>query len=395
MNILLVGEFSRLHNSLKEGLEKSGHNVTLIGSGDGFKGFNVDIDVSSKIKKSKILSLINSMFIRFFNLDFIKLENAFYYNQKINQLKGFDVIQLINEDALFTYPKFQIKFLDKLFSQNIDAFLLCCGNDYISVKYALDGKLKHSSMTSYLEDQSQKKRFIYALKYITPTYKKLHHFIYKNTKGVIASDMDYHIPLKNHPHYLGLIPNPINVDKIEYIPLKTNDKINIFHGINSHSSIKKGNKFFTEALFIIKKKYENKVNIIETTNLPYKEYINIYNNAHILLDQIYAYDQGYNALEAMAKGKVVFTGAEQEWLDHYNLEEDTVAINALPDVNYLVNKLEWLIENPDQINKISKNARQFIETHHDYKEVAKQYLATWQNNQSSSCFSGIIPNKEE
>ena len=38
-------------------------------------------------------------------------------------------------------------------------------------------------------------------------------------------------------------------------PQIKNDKINIFHGINSHSSIKKGNKFFTEALFIIKKKY--------------------------------------------------------------------------------------------------------------------------------------------
>jgi hypothetical protein len=30
-------------------------------------------------------------------------------------------------------------------------------------------------------------------------------------------------------------------------------------------------------------------------------YINSYNKAHILLDQVYAYDQGYNALEAMAK----------------------------------------------------------------------------------------------
>ena len=29
-----------------------------------------------------------------------------------------------------------------------------------------------------------------------------------------------------------------------------------------------------------------------------------------------------NALEAMAKGKVVFTGAEQEWLNHYDLKED-------------------------------------------------------------------------
>ena len=38
-----------------------------------------------------------------------------------------------------------------------------------------------------------------------------------------------------------------------------------------------------------------------------------FDTAHILLDQVYAYDQGYNALEAMAKGKVVFTGAEKEW----------------------------------------------------------------------------------
>jgi hypothetical protein len=37
----------------------------------------------------------------------------------------------------------------------------------------------------------------------------------------------------------------------------------------------------------------------------YTTYINSYNKAHILLDQTYAYDQGYNALEAMAKGKVV------------------------------------------------------------------------------------------
>jgi len=36
---------------------------------------------------------------------------------------------------------------------------------------------------------------------------------------------------------------------------------------------------------------------------------------------VYAYDQGFNALEAMAKGKVVFTGAEKEWLELYNLEE--------------------------------------------------------------------------
>ena len=78
--------------------------------------------------------------------------------------------------------------------------------------------------------------------------------------------------------------------------------------------------------------------------------IKSYNECHIFLDQLYAYDQGYNALEAMAKGKVVFTGAEKEWLEYYDLEENSVVINALPDVNYLVEKLSVLIENPEEIN---------------------------------------------
>ena len=31
MKVLLVGEYSRLHNSLKEGLQKLGHEVFIVG----------------------------------------------------------------------------------------------------------------------------------------------------------------------------------------------------------------------------------------------------------------------------------------------------------------------------------------------------------------------------
>lgn len=380
MKILLIGEYSRLHNSLKEGLQILGHEVTLISYGDGMKQYPSDILLRSIISNNKILKKINNLSIRVLKKDFIKKE---YNNQlkKIQkQLTSYDIVQLINEDALSLTPKDSINFLNFILNKNKKMFLLVCGEDFTTISFFLKEKNSLSVLTPLIENPTLKHRYSFSLKYVSKPYKNLHNYIYQHINGVICSDIDYSRVFKNNNSFLGLIPNPINIDKIKYIPLKANDKINIFHGINSHSSIKKGNKFFTEALTIIKNKYEDKVNIIETTNLPYKEYINIYNNAHILLDQIYAYDQGYNALEAMAKGKVVFTGAEQEWLDHYNLEEDTVAINALPDVNYLVKKLEWLIENPEQINKISKNARQFIETHHDYKEVAKQYLATWQNN---------------
>jgi glycosyltransferase involved in cell wall biosynthesis len=141
--------------------------------------------------------------------------------------------------------------------------------------------------------------------------------------------------------------------------------------------IKKGNRYFEEALNIIKERHKSKVEIIVAENLPYKDYIKAFDDCHILLDQVYAYDQGYNALEAMAKGKVVFTGAEKDWLDYYNLKENSVAINALPDTNDIVSKLEWLINNPDEILKISNNARLFIEKEHHYIRISEQYLKTW------------------
>lgn len=98
-----------------------------------------------------------------------------------------------------------------------------------------------------------------------------------------------------------------------------------------------------------------------------------------MLDQVYAYDQGYNALEAMAKGKVVFTGAEYEFYAHYNLTEK-IAVNALPDVDYLVHELSNLIENPTEIKSIGKKARQFIEKEHNYINITEKYLAVWTSN---------------
>ena len=128
----------------------------------------------------------------------------------------------------------------------------------------------------------------------------------------------------------------------------------------------------------IEEKYKNKIKIVKTIDIPYSEHLNNVKKCDILLDQVYAYDQGYNALEAMALGKVVLTGAETEWMEFYNLEEDTVAINALPDVSKIVEKLSWLIKNPIQLKNISKNARKFIEKHHDYENIAKKYLTTWE-----------------
>ncbi len=378
MKILLVGEYSRLHNSLKEGLEAIGHQVTVIASGDYFKNYPADIKLHRSFDKGlgrKIKIAVYKLFKKDIT-SILLIKQAFKYK---NLLKNHDVVQLINERALGAQPKDEQKLIRFLKEHNSKLFLLCCGTDYLSVKYAYDKNFRYSILTPFFKGKVTPKEYNNVLSYIKPTYLNHHQFVYKNIQGVIASDMDYHLPMKDHPKYLGLIPNPINTDKISYIKNPINDKIIIFHGINKANFYKKGNDFFEEALKVIKNKYPNKTEIIISENVPYNEYINSYNKAHILLDQIYAYDQGYNALEAMAKGKVVFTGAETEFLDYYKLQEDEVCINALSNVDYLVEKLSWLIENPEKIIEIGFNARKFIENYHDYRKIAQLYVEKYRS----------------
>ena len=380
MKILLIGEYSRLHNSLKEGLQKNGHKVTLLGSGDGFKNYPVDIKIDSIFFNLKLFKLFAKLIDRLFKISLNQVEIYYKANKVISDIKGYDVVQLINENAFRTLPSLEILLIKRLINNNKKLFLLSCGVDQKSVEYSLNKKFKYSILTPYFEDPSLKKSFKHILKYSAREYIKLHDFILANANGVISSDIDYHIPYIKEDKYLGLIPNPINLDKIKYKKIKSIDKIKILHGVNSKNYIKKGNVFFDKALKAIEIKYNNKVEIITTIDLDYNEYIKSVENCHILLDQVYAYDQGYNALEAMSIGKVVFTGAEKEWLKLYNIKENSVAINALPDYTKIIESLEWLINNPSKIMEISANAREFIEKNHNYISIAEQYEKQWSKN---------------
>ncbi|QBZ97823.1 glycosyltransferase [Flavobacterium sangjuense] len=375
MKILLIGEYSRLHNSLKEGLQKLGNEVIILGFKDGFKDFPVDFPLEKKWdsgfrKKIKLGLLVLTGF------DISSYLTYRQFRKNSNHFQDFDVVQLINENSFFCDYRHEKKILKYLFKHNQKVFLLSAGDDYMYVDYNFEHTDNPSIVQPYLAGKIANKEFSNVLKFRTKPFEKLHQYIYENIQGVIATDLDYHIPLQNHPKYLGLIPSPMNVDKFPKKELVINERIIIFHGINRESYFKKGNDFFEKALEIIKKKYDDKIDVFVTENVPYNDYISRYNQAHILLDQLYGHDQGSNGLEAMAKGKVVFTNASNIFEKHYNLTQK-VAINGLPDVDYLVNELSFLIENPTEIIAIGNRARTFIEKEHDYLKIAQKYLDTW------------------
>ena len=349
-----------------------------MGCGDKFKQFPVDYSIYARIcNDNKIANLLYRGIRKVIGLDFEKIEKAIRFYLLIPKLKGYHHVQLINSDALETYPILSRFLYKKLFKNIQSRSLLICGDETPIVDYLIKKEFKYSVLTPYFEDNSIEKEFQFPLKYRKNSYRKTFDWLKENCQNLITSDLDYEIPMRKMGFQTTFIPNPINTDTIAFQKTENTGEIVIFLGINRLSYTKKGIIYFEKALEIIQEKHADKIEIIVTENLPYKEYISKYNKAHILLDQVFAYDQGYNALEAMAKGKVVFTGAETEFLNQYQLQKDEVCINALPDENEIAAKLSYLIEHPEKMIKISKNARNFIEKEHNYIVIAKKYLACW------------------
>lgn len=381
MRILLVGEFSRLHNSLKEGLEALGHDVTLISSGDGFKNLPSDFSTRSRLSQSKYFNPFRKLIYRIAKLNIAEIETGIRFERAYHRFPAYDVIQFINERPIQTTKHKEFQLLKMILEQNDNCFLLSCGSDYVNTKYLFDQKksARYHLLTPYFEKEASHKEYSYILDFLSTESQQRSHLLYQHIRGVIASDFDYVAPLKSYPKYLGLIPNPINVDLIE--PNIKRDSsaypVKIFLGINRGAYYKKGISFFEEALKEIKHKYAEKVEITVVENVPYQEYNYLLSSADIVLDQIYSYDQGYNALESMAKGKVVFTGAEQEFTNHYNIAEH-VCENALPDLPYLVERISFYIENTEEIARVGQRARDFVFKHHHYINIAKKYLAIWE-----------------
>ncbi len=378
MRILLVGEYSLLHNSLKEGLLQLGHEVILAGNSDGFKKYPVDYDYEAKWLKTKLFDIPRKIIYRLFKFDLADLEYGIRFYFLLPKLKNFDVVQFVNEASIKTSKKLELFLIKKICASNNKIFVLSSGIDYLTLKFYTENKNYKSLLQTYFQN-SKLKEFKPFFTYFKRSHIKIHLYIKEKFNGIIATDFDYVEANKKAPNYLGLIPYPINYTKFSYNELVISDKIIIFLGINKYSYNQKGMPYFEKALEIIKEKYGNRVEIIITKTVPYPVYINLYNKAHILLDQCFCCDQGYNALEAMAKGKVVFTGAEKEFTDYYNIQEK-VCVNAKPDVAYLVNELSFLIENPDEIIAISKRAKAFVEKEHDYVKIAEKYLEVWGNN---------------
>lgn len=357
MKILLLGDYSGLGKTLKEGLLELGYNVKLASNGDGWKAFP---------GADYILYPRNGKNI------FEKIYNYIIYPSFLSRFKGYDVVQAPGTNIYF-WGATSLPF-DYILRNNCKFFINAAGVDYYLYHTWKEKKLKYDY---YMYDDNpelcaESDGNSIASFFMNARCKR----IMKKANGIIpVIPYEYEISYRNFSNLKPVILLPVNTDNIKYRETLINDKVIFFHGINRIKD--KGSEYICKAMNRLKDRYPNDVECIISDRMPYARYMKELERANVIVDQCKSFGYGINACISMAMGKVVFSGSEQIIQEYFH--NQCPVINIRPDVDYIFDQFIRLLDNKREIPYIGYQSRIHVEKNHDYKEIAQKYVDVWRS----------------
>lgn len=352
MKVLLLGEFSGLYKNLKEGLEELGHEAVTASAGDGFKKIPADIDFSSSAPGvlGKIHRKINPLFC-------------------VNDLKGYDVVQLVNP-FIFYHRFFPNKyFYDRIIGQNDKFFISAAGDDAYFWRYGRKA-LRYGPFDDFLKYDFKKKTHPLELE----EYFEFNKCLVDKSCGVIPIMYEYEVSYQGCDKRLKTIPIAVNLNGVSYSDNVLSGRLVVFHGLSRYGF--KGTRFVEEAFDILSRRYPNDLELIIRGHMPLGEYLELMSKANVVIDQVNSYSCGVNGIYAMAMGKVVIGGAEPESLKSHSVASSPV-FNVWPSVESIVSAVEDVLERRNQIRQMGEEARNYVEVNHSHTKIAQQYIDLW------------------
>lgn len=363
MRILLIGEYSNVHWTLAEGLRQLGHTVCVVSNGDFWKDYKRDISLVRRYTKTGGIHYLLKTYVL------------------LPKLRGYDIVQLINPMFLELKAEKIAPIYRYLKKHNKKIFLGAFGMDayWVDTCTRTPRTFRYSDFNigdKTIENDYTREQ---AADWQGTPKARLNREIADSCNGIIAGMYEYHTAYKEkHAGKLTYIPFPIDPDK-ENIgkPYTPERKIKFFIGIQKERSIYKGTDIMLRALKRIASLYPDKCTTYIAENVPFEQYRKMIDDCDIVLDQLYGYSPGMNALLAMSKGKIVVGGAEEECYAINSENTLRPMVNVTPDEEDVFKKLEWLIENPAEVMRMQKESREYIYRHHHFRKVAEEYINFW------------------
>lgn len=364
MKILFVGDASNMHNCLAQALRDLGH--TAIVASNGSHWMNTHRDINLKRSPGKIGAVK-------YVLDVLRA---------LPKMRGFDVVETCDDIFLDLKPAKVRHVFDWLKQHNRCMVMGAIGTDYVYYSACHDGKTYR-----YSDYMVGDKPSPYALSseyqakhednWKLPLMREHSNHILGNIDGAISCLWEYHEcykPLLGDKLAYGGIP--IDTASVEPIILdREPEKVKFFIGIQRDRNILKGTDLLLEAARRTVDRYPTRCELTVVESVPYDEYIKMLCSSHVLLDQLYSYTPATNALLAMARGLVAVSGAEPEFYDLIDEHDNQPIINVSPLIEGDIDaKLEWLVQNKNEIPNLSRLSREFVVKHNDAHVVAQRHI---------------------
>ena len=356
MKILLLGEYSNVHNTLAEGLRKLGHEVTVASNGDFWKDYPRDIDLARKPGKLGGLRLLAKVYAQ------------------LPRWRGFDVVQLIN--PLFLELKAErIRPVYHYLRRHNRKMVLCAlGMDYYWVHECITRKpLRYSDFNIGNELRTDPVALRDRDDWLDTAKGRLNQEIARDCDAIVAT------PYENYACYQPLFPEkttfipfpikPINPAK----PISPASPLKLFIGISRGRSQYKGTDIMLRAAEDVKRQYPDRLEIIKVEGVPFAEYQRLMDGSDVIMDQLYAYAPAMNALLAMSKGIIVIGGGEPESYEILGEKELRPIVNVQPNYESVRHELEQLVLHPERTTVLKQQSRDYVGRHHDYLKVARRY----------------------
>ena len=363
MRILLVGEYSNVHATLAEALRTLGHEVCVISNGDFWKDYPRDIDVARRPGKWGGLQLM----MRLCRL--------------LPQLRGYDVVQLINPMFFELKAERLYFFYDYLRSHNGKVFLGAFGMDWYWVHECVYKRpLRYSDFNIGNQLRTDAEAMKYRNDWLGTPKGKLNRYIADDCDGIITGLYEYDVCYRPYfPEKTTFIPFPIKMPANDVLTREAgNGPLRLFIGINRERSAYKGTDIMLQAAQDVCRRYPDLIQLQIAESVPFAEYQQMMDRSDAILDQLYSYTPSMNALLAMSKGIVCIGGGEPENYDIIGERELRPIINVVPTYESVVSALESLVQHPEQLPTLQQESRTYIHRHHNHLEVACRYLDAWQ-----------------
>ena len=364
MKILLLGEYSNVHWTLAEGLRSLGHTVCVVSNGDFWKNYKRDISLVRDYTKFGGLSYL----LKTYTL--------------LPKLRGYDIVQIINPMFLEIKAERIAPIYRYLKRHNGKIFLGAYGMDayWVEACKRKPRTFRYSDFNIGDKEITNAYTLEQAADWQGTAKERLNDEIAESCNGIIAGMYEYHTAYKEiYGHKLTYIPFPIESYSNAGAIYDGKRKVRIFIGIQKERSIYKGTHIILQVRERITAEFPDECEILKAENVPFEKYSRMVNDCDVLIDQLYGYSPGMNALLAMSKGKIVVGGAEEECYEILGEKTLRPMVNIIPDEEHIYSQLKWIIDNKDKIATMQRESIEFVKKHHLPEKVAQEYIDFWQS----------------